>query len=285
MRDRDTILLEQAYQSILIERFDPYNENQTNPFEGVDLNEVCYFDTETTGLDPKINQIVELAAKMGDSEHYAKIHLTEEILDQIRQQQQDPNPRSKEDKSIEELLTMSGYKEGNAPSVTEEQALIDFEQYIQPAKVLVAHNAGFDMKMVNVRRAHYGMGPMERKRVWDTRVLSSKFMIPTLLAIENGEYEQGDKIEAQRMLNILTTKFDKAGNRSKVSSRLGDISKAVFGDIKGWHQAMADVTTMKGIVEEFLIKFFQEHYKSDVQKTKTFQKHYKKEKSRDRFFR
>lgn len=270
-------------EQVLQEKFDPYNQNQSNPFEGVNLEEVCYFDTETTGLDPKVDQIVELAAKMGTEEHYAKMHLTPEILEQIKKQQQDKEPRSS--KSIEDLLLMSGYKEGKAPSVTEEQALIDFEQFVQSAKVLVAHNAGFDMNMVNRRRRHYGMGPMERKKVWDTRVLSSKFMIPTLLAIEKGQHSPKDKDEAKRMLDVMTTKFGKFGGRTKVSSRLGDISKALFGDIKGWHQAMADVTTMKSIVEEFFIKFFKEHYGSSVTTTKAFQKHYGQERRRERFFR
>lgn len=275
--------LQSLINQVLSEKFNPYNLNQDNPFEGVNLEEVCYFDTETTGLDPRVDQIVELAAKMGDTEHYAKMHLTPEVLEQIKKQQQETEPRSS--KSIEELLDMSGYKEGKAPNVTEEQALIDFEQFIGPAKVLVAHNAGFDMNMVNRRRRHYGMGPMERKKVWDTRVLSSKFMIPTLLAIENGEHSPSDKEEAKRLLDILTTKFTKKGERMKVSSRLGDISKAIFGDIKGWHQAMADVTTMKNIVEEFLIKFFQQHYGSEVTKTKSFQKHFNQERRREKFFR
>lgn len=270
-------------QSILVEKFNPYNQNQTNPFDGVDLNEVCYFDTETTGLNPKVDQIVELAAKMGDKEHYAKMHLTEEVLKQIKKQQQETEPRTS--KSIEDLLAMSGYGEGDKPTVTEEQALKDFEQFIGSAKVLVAHNAGFDMNMVNRRRRHYGMGPMDRKKVWDTRVLSSKFMIPTLLAIEKGQYSPEDKEEAKRMLDILTTKFGKFGGRTKVSSRLGDISKAIFGDIKGWHQAMADVTTMKGIVEKFLMDFFKKHYGSEVTTTKAFQKHYGQERRREKFFR
>jgi hypothetical protein len=270
-------------KDVLAEKFNPYNLNQSNPFEGVDLTEVCYFDTETTGLDPRVDQIVELAAKMGDQEHYAKMHLTPEVLDQIKKQQQDTEPRSS--KSIEELLTMSGYREGDKPTVTEEQALKDFEQFIGPAKILVAHNAGFDMKMVNRRRRLYGLAPMEKKKVWDTRPLSSKFMIPTLLAIEQGEYSPDDKEEAKRMLDILTTKFNKSGSRGKISSRLGDISKAIFGDIKGWHQAMADVTTMKGIVEKFLIQFFQKHYGSEVTTTKAFQKHYGQERKRERFFR
>lgn len=270
-------------EQVLQEKFNPYNQNQPNPFEGVNLEEVCYFDTETTGLNPKVDQIVELAAKMGTEEHYAKMYLTPEVIEQIKKQQQDKEPRSS--KSIEDLLAMSGYKEGKAPSVTEEQALVDFEQFIQPAKVLVAHNAGFDMNMVNRRRKHYGMGPGERKKVWDTRVLSSKFMIPTLLAIEKEQHSPKDKEEAKRLLDVLTTKFGKFGGRTKVSSRLGDISKALFGDIKGWHQAMADVTTMKSIVEEFLIKFFKEHYGSAVTTTKAFQKHYGQERKRERFFR
>ena len=268
---------------VLAEGFNPYNQNQSNPFEGINMEEVCYFDTETTGLNPKVDQIVELAAKMGDQEHYAKMHLTSEVLEQIKKQQQDTQPRSS--KSIEDLLAMSGYGEGDKPTVTEEQALKDFEQFIQPAKVLVAHNAGFDMNMVNRRRSRYGMSPMERKKVWDTRVLSSKFMIPTLLAIEKGEHSPNDKDEAKKMLDILTTKFTKTGNRMKVSSRLGDISKAIFGDIKGWHQAMADVTTMKGIVEKFLMDFFEKHYGSGVTDTKTFQKQYGQERRREKFFR
>jgi len=159
--------------------------------------------------------------------------------------------------------------------------LINFEKFVQSAKVLVAHNASFDMNMINRRRRLYGMYPMERKIVWETRVLSSKFMIPTLLAIENGEYDNQDKQKAKKMLDILTTKFNKIGERDKISSSLGDLSKSILGDIKGWHQAMADVDTLKSIVETFLINFFSEHYNSNVTNTNAFKKHFGQERKRD----
>jgi len=266
-------------EQVLNEKFDPYNQNQTNPFEGVDFNEVCYFDTETTGLHPKIDQIVEIAAKMGTKEYYAKIHLTPEILERIKRQQENFDPESSK-KSIEDLLKMSGYGEGNSPESTEKQSMEDFEKFIRPAKILVAHNAAFDMKMVNIRRKRYGLGPLEKKKVWDTRAFSAKFMIPTLLAIDKGDYPKEEKVEAKRMLDVLTTKFTKYGHRLNISNRLGDLSKAIFGDIKGWHQAMADVNTMKGIVEEFFVKFFKQHYNSGVTDSEVFKKRYNKERKR-----
>jgi hypothetical protein len=106
-------------------------------------------------------------------------------------------------------------------------------------------------------------------------------MIPTLLAIEEGEYNAHDKQMAQKLLNTITTKFSKTGQRDKISSSLGDLSKAVLGDIKGWHQAMSDVNTLKDIVETFLITFFEQHFNTDVTSTKAFQQHFKKERERD----
>lgn len=270
-------------QTVLQERFNPYNLNQSNPFTGVSLEEVCYFDTETTGLQPVNNQIVELAAKLGNQEFYAKIHLTPETLERVQAQSVKPPMRKdgKPSRTIEDILAMSGYRSGDTSTITEEQALLDFEEFVASAKVLVAHNASFDMNMINRRRRHYGMSPMERKKVWDTRVLSSKFMIPTLLAIENEEYSVQDKQKAQNLLNVITTKFSKTGERDKISSSLGDLSKAILGDIKGWHQAMSDVNTLKDIVETFLITFFSQHFNSNVTTTQAFQKHFSKERERD----
>jgi len=270
-------------ESALEERFNPYNNDQDNPFNNINLDEVCYFDTETTGLQPKNNQIVELAAKLGSQEFYAKIHLTKETLERIQLQSIKP-PMRKDgtpSRTIEDLLAMSGYRSGTTSTVTEQQALIDFELFVKDAKVLVAHNASFDMNMINRRRRHYDMFPMERKKVWDTRVLSSKFMIPTLLAIENDEHSNQDKQKAKTMLDVLTTKFNKVGERDKISSSLGDLSKSILGGIKGWHQAMADVNTLKSIVEDFLINFFSEHYNSGVTNTNAFKKHFGKERKRD----
>ena len=140
------------------EGYSPFNLNKENPLEGIDTNTICYFDTETTGLLPSSAQIVEIAAVRGDKQFYEKIELTQQTKELIQQQAQSFKRKNAYDKTIDELLQMTNYYDKKAKTTaTEEEALRKFKQFAESSSFLLAHNASYDMKMVNVRMKRYGI--------------------------------------------------------------------------------------------------------------------------------
>ena len=180
--------------------FNPFNLNKKNPFEGLDLNTICYFDTETTGLHPSNSQVVEIAALKGTEKFYKKIHLTEQIKQAIEAQKQNFVPKNKRDKTIEELLTMSGYT--NTPSnISEKEALDEFVNFCTGSSILIAHNASFDMKMINERCKLYGLKQLRNIPVYDTLAFSRRFFVPALITIETNSKNDASRKKAKKIFD------------------------------------------------------------------------------------
>lgn len=264
---------------MLKEGYDPYNLNKSNPLEGIDLNSICYFDTETTGLKPSIAQIVEIAAVRGEEQFYEKIELTSDTLMLIKQQAESFERKNAYDKTVDELLQMSNYYDEKAKTTaSEEMALRKFKDFAEQSSFLLAHNAEYDMKMVNVRMKRYGIQSIKGIPVLDSLAFSRRFFIPLLRSQET----EGSQ-EAKQLLDQLTTKYTKDNQRKNVASNLGTLSKALFGQIENWHQALADVLTTKKIVEEVFSLLMSKH--SEQIKTPSFKKFYMMNKRAENRFR
>lgn len=272
----------------LSEKFDPFNLNVNNPLKDIDLNKICYFDVETTGLHPSNSQIVEIAAKIGDTSFYRKILLTDETKQKIAQQNK--KPKIEGSKTIEDLLNQSSYfDEENKPSSNELNALLAFKSFAKQADFLLAHNASFDMKMVNSRLKQYGELPLLKVPVLDTLMFSRRFFIPTLVALEETSLDQQEKQRAKQILDQLTKLYYDSGQRKKIASDLGSLSKSMLGQIQGWHQAMADVETLKALVEQFfkiaMDKFLSEDPSQDIRSNPTFKKYYIRNRRFEKFIK
>jgi DNA polymerase III epsilon subunit-like protein len=258
--------------------FNPFNLNQKNPFENLELEEICYFDTETTGLHPKTSQIVEIAAIKGSRKFSVKIELTDETKKQIEDQTKSFEPKNKRDKSVDELLKMSGYYENNLNLVSEEKALKMFENFCKESKVLLAHNATFDMKMINERRKLYGLQPLDGIPVYDSLAFSRRFFVPTLITIENTSYSKKSRERAKEILDKLTKQYYKSGQRLNISNNLNALATALRGQIENWHHALADVEALKDLMENFFKLLFDKHYKEDfikdIRSKPMFKKYY-----------
>ena len=263
----------------LKEGYSPFNLNKENPLEDIDTNTICYFDTETTGLLPSSAQIVEIAAVRGDEQFYEKIELTKETKDLIQQQAQSFKRKNAYDKTIDELLQMTNYYDEKAKTTaTEEEALLKFKQFAESSSFLLAHNASYDMKMVNVRMKRYGIQTIKDIPVLDSLAFSRRFFIPLLRSQE----EEGSQ-EAKQLLDQLTTKYTKDNERKTVASNLGALSKALFGQIDNWHQALADVLSTKKIVEQVFALLMSKE--KDQTKSPSFKKFYMKNKRAENRFR
>lgn len=252
--------------------FNPYNLDKKNPFEGLDLQTICYFDTETTGLHPANSQIVEIAAIIGNKKFYKKIHLTEETKEQIKRQSEHFERENKRSKTIEELLAMSGYGESSS-DCTEQEALAEFIEFSKQSSVLLAHNASFDMKMINERCKKYGISLLQRIPVYDTLAFSRRFFVPALITIENQSRNSNSRKKAKDILDKITKSYYKSGQRLNISNSLASLIGALRGSVGNWHQAMADVEMLKDLVENFFKLLFDKHYEKIIDKP-TFKKYY-----------
>ena len=258
--------------------FNPFNLNKQNPFEGIELNSICFFDTETTGLHPSQSQIVEIAAMLGDKKFYKKIELTEETLKQIESQKENFKKEGKKDKTIEELLQMSNYHEGDDQKCSEEDALKEFVKFAKSANILLAHNASFDMRMVNVRCQKYGIEPIKDIPVYDSLAFSRRFFVPSLITIEKTSRNAQSRQKAKDILDKITKQYYKSGQRMNISNTLSSLVGALRGQSEGWHQAMADVEMLKDLIENFFKLMFDKHFKEDFEKDirskQTFKQYY-----------
>lgn len=252
--------------------FNPLNLNKKNPFDGLDVKTICYFDTETTGLHPKDSQIVEIAAIHGDKKFYKKIHLTDEIKQKIEKESVSFEKKSKRDKTVEELLSMSGYYQTSS-ECTEEDALRDFIKFCEDSSILLAHNASFDMKMINERSKKYNIEPLKGIPVYDTLAFSRRFFVPALITIEHNSKNSDSRKKAKDILDKITTKYYQSGQRLNISNSLSSLIGALRGSVNNWHQAMADVEMLKDLVENFFKLMFDKHYNS-IQEKPTFKKYF-----------
>jgi DNA polymerase III alpha subunit (gram-positive type) len=252
----------------LIEGHMPYGNN---PFDQIAGKELVFFDTETTGLSPGTSQITEIAAviidgdtfERGDSYH-VHIKLSDETLSQIEVEKD-----SKKKFKIENILDMTNYYNSKA-TVNEKEAIEGLRGFIPEDAILVAHNAPFDLKMVNTRARNNGISPITHfGKVLDTLMMSRQYFIPASQELE----AKGDA-EAKRYLDVLTKKWNwKKTKRAVMSSRLGDLAKALKDDLRDWHQAMADVNATATLFQKFK-QFFDQHFHKGLQDSPDFKRRY-----------
>ena len=248
----------------------PYGDN---PFEYITGKTLVFFDTETTGLNPSENQITELAAKSVDGDtlevldsFHLHAKLTDQILAKIEHEVAHP-PEGPYSKTVEEILKMTNYYNYKAEA-TEPELIERFSRWLPQDSIVVAHNAKFDLKMVNTRANINKIQPITHfSKVLDTMQMSREFFIPASQELEDSD--PGVK----SMLDNLTTKFASSGKRAKMSSRLGDLIDALGETLENWHEAMADVDATVKIFKQFKT-FFDKHHGSGVEQSDDFKRRY-----------
>ena len=189
--------------------FEQYHENclpyGDNPFDQITGKLLVFFDTETTGLSPGTSQVTEIAAiiidgdtlEEGDSYH-VHIKLDDETLQRIEHEKDSTNKYT-----VERILDMTNYYNSEA-TVDEREAIEGLREFIPQDAILVAHNAPFDLKMVNTRAKNAGISPITHfGKVLDTLTMSRQFFLPASQELEG----EGCK-EAKRHLDELTKKWN-----------------------------------------------------------------------------
>jgi len=246
----------------------PYTRN---PFDTLAGKELVFFDTETTGLSPGNSQITEIAALIinGDTlEEVSKFHVHIKLDDETLQRIEDEKD-SKRKFTVERILDMTNYYNSKA-TASEAEAIQGLSEFIPQDAILVAHNASFDLKMVNTRARVNGVTPISHfSKVMDTLMMSRQFFLPA-----SQELEADGDTEAKRYLDVLTKKWNwKKTKRAVLSSSLGDLAKALMQDLTDWHQALADV---RGTIELFkkFKEFFDNHFDKGLQDRPDFKRRY-----------
>lgn len=162
--------------------------------------------------------------------------------------------------ALEDILGMTRHFDGKPESErgTEKEMLKNFEKFVEQYGeniVMIAHNAGFDMKTIEARRRINLLGRMPKHSVFDNLQFVRFFLIPLVVTLNDQEF-----------LNQITTK-------SKVqpySSSLGKVAQAMKINPSGWHDALADVDMMIQVMKR-LIELLEENETADIRKFQSTQ--------------
>lgn len=232
------------------------------------------FDLETLGLDPihdyaQITEVAAWAVSGDDFKVIDKLNLGVTLSDASKKLLNDPNGlerliwervRIKRKDSMtdpNDILKMTRYAELKCEFKNEKSAITEFFDFVEnyDNRVLVAHNAGFDIKFVGSRASSYGM-ELPTAEVVDTLKISRYFFGPAVETLS--EHEDG--------MELFGSLFRNSGHQGHLSSKLGELATAFKINSDNWHTASADVEMMHGVMVRML-KFLKEHHTTDIHRS------------------
>lgn len=226
-----------------------------------------FFDTETTGLkekEPHV-QITQLAAigyntnafetkpeEVEGARFNMKIELQPATVE--RKEQEDSGEIPSDDYSISNLLAMTRYYEEpfqpESPAAVA-QAFTDFIMNVKEKSpsgsiVLIAHNADFDVKMLNELYRRAGITPPGATAI-DSLAFTDIYFKPVLEYIMSNKLD--DK-EDKRLADAITL-MNRKGN-PYYASKLGNLVTGFEIENKGWHEATADIAMTMDVLHSVI---------------------------------
>jgi DNA polymerase III alpha subunit (gram-positive type) len=161
-------------------------------------------------------------------------------------------------KSIKDLMDMTAYSEENAEFTEHIDMLKGFKKWIDGYnnRIIVAHNARFDMYQVNSPLAKIGQQYRITGEVVDSLILSKQYLVPILKVLDATGNEFGTQ-----GLAVMKNGGTRILNNMSVLGKLFNVKT------KMWHSGIADVMQLIGILSAML-----EHLKDnkDLLKGKEF---------------
>lgn len=220
-----------------------------------------FFDTETTGLKAKREQLTEIAAiainpndwlekaEIMDTFH-VKISLTDDLKARLndlnsdqRKEWEKQNKQSwKPLKEPQDVLRMTQYGDKNMKPIDQQEALSEFREFLAGFNepVLVAQNATFDMGFINTLSKE----KLPRYKVIDTLQLLDHQIHPVLNVLSLGRFEPFDVKIQKRANDILKI--------TKKSSSLGKVADAYGISAQNWHRAIDDVKMLMDVYKKIV---------------------------------
>lgn len=220
-----------------------------------------FFDTETTGLRAKREQLTEIAAiainpndwldkaQIMDTFHI-KIKLTDDLKARLndldseqRKAWEKQNAKSwKPLKEPQDILRMTQYGDKNMKPIDQQQALSEFREFIAGFNepILVAQNATFDMGFINTLSKE----KLPRYKVIDTLQLLDHQIQPVLNVLSTGNFEPFD-VKIQKRANDILKIMGK-------SSSLGKVADAYGISAQNWHRAIDDVKMLMDVYKKIV---------------------------------
>ena len=210
-----------------------------------------FFDTETMGFNPRMDQITEIGAMaidpktgdvLGDFDEFIKLdprslsRLHDPESKERREWDKEQKKSWKPLKKPSDVLAMTRYGGKDREYHDEQEILTKFEEFIDqfPNPLLVAKNARFDMHFVNNRKNQ----KLKKHPVLDTDPFIKHHAIPLLIELANGEFEPFSRrvqLRAQSILSAMKTQW------GGYSASLGKVAPAFGISVGEWHNALADV--------------------------------------------
>lgn len=260
--------------------------------EGLKDNTFIFFDTETTGFSPRTEQLTEIAALACEykdfkvlDKFYEKVKLLPVIEKRMKPGTSEfENWKSKikgtdkfQDPRDVLKMTRFGETPGTRSYYDEKSLLENFSKFVNSydKPILLAHNAPFDMKMVNTRMKLYGLEPLNVS-VLDTNIILKLFFLPMLKSLKKG----GNQLAGEFLGKLLTSvngpdgpvmepELDWKTKQPKLnpdgtprmkekkfySTSMGVVAPAFKINIDEWHNALADIKLMIGIFNKTILLF------------------------------
>jgi len=214
-------------------------------------NTWIFFDTETMGFNPQMDQITEIGAMavdpktgevLGDFDEFIKLNppslsrLHDPESEERRAWDKEQKKSWKPLEKPSDVLAMTRYGGKDRDYHDEQEILSKFEEFVEqfPNPLLVAKNARFDMHFVNARKNE----KLKKYPVLDTDPFIRHHALPLLIEFAKGEFEPFSRRVQLRAQSILKTLEYRPG---KYSSSLGKMAPAFGIDVGDWHNALADV--------------------------------------------
>lgn len=230
---------------------------------------LIFFDTETTGLDPKrdftmITQIAAVAYDSTSGEKVGQINIKAHLSDAVKARIADEAERVASGAwaerhpgrlTIDQILQMTAYHSESAPFREEKEMLEEFRGFIEGFSgrkpIIVAHNARFDMYQLGKAMERHKLARLAKLPVMDTMTLNKNYLFPLLSLLEKDEPGSEGRAEAEPLLKVLRP-------QKRFLNRLGNLGAAFQVSTEHWHDALADVEQLAGILSK-TIEFFKRH--------------------------
>lgn len=248
---------------------------------------IIFFDTETTGLVSKYNQLTEIGAicvvpeLSGRSKIVDQFNMLVTLSDYIKKRAdreesqkaaaEAAGQKYKYGKTTKEILTMTNYYTNleKVPASREKVVIEQFNKFIEDMYnkykkpiLLVAHNAPFDMKFINTRAEKMKASRIARHKVMDSLKFIYDYYYPMMIAAGSIEENPTNEplIAKDKSGEVTQTKY----GTPKMSFRLGNLSTKFNISAENWHTAIADVEMLMKVMDAMVTEIYGQSGEMDI---------------------